>query len=270
MRWDAIGRGVTPRRRSLLAAALAPWPAAAQGFPARPLRIIVPFAPGGSGDITARLVGKYIEETTGQAVVVDNRPGANGVIGTMAVKQAAPDGYTLLLATTSTHSANPSTVRDLPYDPERDFTRSASSGRTGPTCWCGRTPLARRGGAGGGGQGEAGRRLLRPFQRVVARAGRAAERHGRDAAAGRAVPHHRRRLRRPAGRPARPHLRRYHRGRRVPAAGPGARAGDHPPGPLGPLARPAGAERDLAGFRADGLPRHRRPGRHAARGGAAG
>ena len=53
--------------------------------------------------------------------MVDNRPGANGVIGTMAVKQAAPDGYTLLLATTSTHSANPSTVRDLPYDPERDF-----------------------------------------------------------------------------------------------------------------------------------------------------
>ena len=81
----------------------------------------MPFAPGGSGDITARLVAKHIEEQTGQAVVVDNRPGANGVIGTMAVKQAPADGYTLLLATTSTHSANPSTVKDLPYDPERDF-----------------------------------------------------------------------------------------------------------------------------------------------------
>lgn len=108
------------RRRTLLATLL-PMPALAQGFPTRPIRIIVPFAPGGSGDITARLVAKYIEEQTGQGVVVDNRPGANGVIGTMAVKQAAPDGHTLLLATTSTHSANPSTVKDLPYDPERDF-----------------------------------------------------------------------------------------------------------------------------------------------------
>ncbi|MFC7541216.1 Bug family tripartite tricarboxylate transporter substrate binding protein [Siccirubricoccus deserti] len=95
-------------------------PALAQG-PQRSLRIIVPFAPSGSGDITARLIAQYIEGTTGQPVVVDNRPGANGVIGTMAVKQAAPDGLTLLLATTSTHSANPSTMRDLPYDPVKDF-----------------------------------------------------------------------------------------------------------------------------------------------------
>jgi tripartite-type tricarboxylate transporter receptor subunit TctC len=108
------------RRRTLFATLLAS-PAVAQDFPARPIRIIVPFAPGGSGDITARLVAKYLEEHTGQGVVVDNRPGANGVIGTMAVKQATTDGHTLLLATTSTHSANPSTVRDLPYDPERDF-----------------------------------------------------------------------------------------------------------------------------------------------------
>ena len=119
------------RRRTLLGAALAPWPALAQGFPTRPLRIIVPFAPGGSGDITARLVAKYVEETTGQPVVVDNRPGANGVIGTMAVKQAPADGHTLLLATTSTHSANPSTVRDLPYDPERDFTTIGFFGSNG-------------------------------------------------------------------------------------------------------------------------------------------
>ncbi|MBL6453936.1 tripartite tricarboxylate transporter substrate binding protein [Belnapia sp. T6] len=108
-----------PGRRALLAALTLPLPALAQ---ARPMRIIVPFAPGGSGDITARLVGRHIEATTGQPVVVDNRPGANGVIGTMAVKAAAPDGLTLLLATSSTHSANPSLVRDLPYDPERDFT----------------------------------------------------------------------------------------------------------------------------------------------------
>jgi len=110
-------------RRALLAglAASLPATAGAQDWPTRPVRIIVPFAPGGSGDITARMIGKHIEEKTGQAVVVDNRPGANGVIGTMAVKQAAPDGYTVLLATTSTHSANPSLLRDLPYDPQRDF-----------------------------------------------------------------------------------------------------------------------------------------------------
>ncbi|MCO6418587.1 tripartite tricarboxylate transporter substrate binding protein [Siccirubricoccus sp. KC 17139] len=115
-------------RRRALPLLLLPAPALAQP---RPLRIIVPFAPGGSGDITARLIGQHIEGTTGQPVVVDNRPGANGVIGTMAVKQAAPDGHTLLLATTSTHSANPSTVRDLPYDPLKDFTTIGFFGSNG-------------------------------------------------------------------------------------------------------------------------------------------
>jgi tripartite-type tricarboxylate transporter receptor subunit TctC len=114
------------RRRGLIAAAglaAAPAPARADtpAWPTRPVRIIVPFAPGGSGDITARLVGAHIEARTGQPAVVDSRPGANGVIGTVAVKAAAPDGYTLLLATTSTHAANPSLVRNLAYDPERDF-----------------------------------------------------------------------------------------------------------------------------------------------------
>ncbi len=90
-------------------------------YPDRPIRVIVPFAAGGSGDITARLVGAHIEARGGQPVVVDNRPGANGVIGCMAVKQAAADGHTLLLATTSTHAANPSLIRNLPYDPDRDF-----------------------------------------------------------------------------------------------------------------------------------------------------
>ncbi|MGH6645103.1 MAG: Bug family tripartite tricarboxylate transporter substrate binding protein, partial [Bradyrhizobium sp.] len=102
-------------RRSLLAliaSAFIPVEARAATYPSRPIRIIVPFGPGGSGDITARLIGKQIEEKTKQAVVIDNRPGANGIIGTMAVKTAEPDGYTVLLITTSTHAANMSLVRN--------------------------------------------------------------------------------------------------------------------------------------------------------------
>lgn len=112
------------RRRALLAMTLV-LPPAAQAqplWPNRPIRIIVPFAPGGSGDITARLVGAFLEQRTGQPVVVDTRPGANGVVGMMAAKQASPDGHTLVVATTSTHAANAAMMRDLPYDPERDFT----------------------------------------------------------------------------------------------------------------------------------------------------
>jgi tripartite-type tricarboxylate transporter receptor subunit TctC len=112
-------------RRSVLAltaAALLPASARAENYPSRAIKIIVPFGPGGSGDITARLIGKQIEERTKQAVVVDNRPGANGIIGTMAVKTSEPDGYTVLLITTSTHAANVSLVRNLSYDPAKDFT----------------------------------------------------------------------------------------------------------------------------------------------------
>jgi tripartite-type tricarboxylate transporter receptor subunit TctC len=112
-------------RRSVLAligGALAPVDAQAAVYPSRPIKIIVPFGPGGSGDITARLIGGQIEQRTGQSIVIDNRPGANGIIGTMAVKSAEPDGYTVLLITTSTHAANVSLVRNLAYDPAKDFT----------------------------------------------------------------------------------------------------------------------------------------------------
>jgi len=107
---------------ALIGSVLLPASARADHYPSRPIKIIVPFGPGGSGDITARLIGKQIEERTKQAVVVDNRPGANGIIGTMAVKTAEPDGYTALLITTSTHAANVSLVRNLSYDPAKDFT----------------------------------------------------------------------------------------------------------------------------------------------------
>jgi tripartite-type tricarboxylate transporter receptor subunit TctC len=121
---DSRGDAAFDRRSvlALIAAALMPPNASAAQYPSRPIKIIVPFGPGGSGDITARLIGKQIEDRTKQAVVIDNRPGANGIIGTMAVKIAEPDGHTVLLITTSTHAANVSLVRNLSYDPAADFT----------------------------------------------------------------------------------------------------------------------------------------------------
>jgi tripartite-type tricarboxylate transporter receptor subunit TctC len=81
----------------------------------------VPFAPGGSGDITARLIGAHIEARGGKPVVVETRPGGNGVVGMLAAKQAPADGHTLVVATTGTHAANAAMMRKPGYDPERDF-----------------------------------------------------------------------------------------------------------------------------------------------------
>jgi tripartite-type tricarboxylate transporter receptor subunit TctC len=114
-------------RRALLAvpalAALpAPFRAArADAWPSKAVRIVVPFAPGGSGDITARLVGKYMEDKTGQPFVVENKAGANGIVGVLSVKSSSPDGYTLMLATTSTNAANVHMYKSPGYDPEKDF-----------------------------------------------------------------------------------------------------------------------------------------------------
>ena len=119
------GVGGPVDRRSVLAligATLLPSMARAAQYPSRPIKIIVPFGPGGSGDITARLIGKQIEEKQSRRSSIDNRPGANGIIGTMAVKTAEPDGHTVLLITTCTHAANVSLVRNLSYDPAKDFT----------------------------------------------------------------------------------------------------------------------------------------------------
>jgi tripartite-type tricarboxylate transporter receptor subunit TctC len=84
-------------------------------------QIIVPFAPGGSGDIMARMLAQYMVEKAGITAVVDNKPGASGIIGVEAARAAPADGRTLLIATTSTHAANPSLFKKLPYDPEKDF-----------------------------------------------------------------------------------------------------------------------------------------------------
>ena len=96
-------------------------PAYAQStYPSRPIRVIVPLAPGGGSDYTARLIGARLTERFGQTVVVDNRPAASGIVGTDLVAKAAPDGYTLLLVF-STHAQSAQLFTRLPYDPIRDF-----------------------------------------------------------------------------------------------------------------------------------------------------
>jgi tripartite-type tricarboxylate transporter receptor subunit TctC len=103
-----------------LFAAIAPG-ASAQSFPSRGLRIVVPFAPGGSTDIFARLVGERLAVALGQPVVIDNRPGAGGNIGADAVAKAPADGYTLLMATTGVMAINQAMYRSMSYDAEKDL-----------------------------------------------------------------------------------------------------------------------------------------------------
>jgi tripartite-type tricarboxylate transporter receptor subunit TctC len=96
------------------AAILLPATALAQAYPTKPIRLIVPFSPGGTNDILARMVATHLGETLGQTMIVDNRPGFQGVIGTDLVAKAAPDGYTLLMAS-SAYTMNPVLIK-LPYD----------------------------------------------------------------------------------------------------------------------------------------------------------
>ena len=102
-------------------AALLLNPALAQIYPSKPVRLIVPFAAGGGNDNVARLVGKRLSDSLGQPVVVDNRPGAGGVVGAELAAKAAPDGYTLFLGGVGSHAINPNLHEKLPYDPVRDF-----------------------------------------------------------------------------------------------------------------------------------------------------
>ncbi len=112
----------TRRIPALLAACcLAAAPAAAQNFPVKPVRIVVPFAPGGANDVIARVVAQRLSEPLGQQVLVDNRGGAGGAIGADMVAKSAPDGYTLLLANPGPNAINPSLQPRTPYDPVRDF-----------------------------------------------------------------------------------------------------------------------------------------------------
>lgn len=90
-------------------------------WPARPIKMIVGFAPGGSTDVTARIIAQALSERLGQPVLIENRAGAGGNIGADAVAKADPDGYTLLMATSSTFAANPSLYKSLPFDVQKDF-----------------------------------------------------------------------------------------------------------------------------------------------------
>ena len=114
----------TERILPALLLALAAIPAAAQSpaaYPTRAVRVVVPFPPGGGTDIISRTVAQRLHESWGQGVVVDNRPGANGIIGTDLVAKAKPDGYTLGVVIAN-HAINPSLYPKLPYDTQRDFT----------------------------------------------------------------------------------------------------------------------------------------------------
>ena len=103
---------------ALLAGSL---PASAQPYPNRPLRIVVPFPPGGGTDIGTRIVAQKLQEAWGQAVIVENKPGAAGIVGTELTAKSAPDGYTFMMGNIGTHAINVSLYKKLAYDPVKDF-----------------------------------------------------------------------------------------------------------------------------------------------------
>jgi len=105
----------------LIALAAAAPPASAQGFPGRPVHLVVAYAPGGTGDIVARLISDRLAAALGQPVVVENRPGASGAIGTQSVVAAVPDGHTLLVGQTAEVAINQHWIKGLSYDPEKDL-----------------------------------------------------------------------------------------------------------------------------------------------------
>jgi tripartite-type tricarboxylate transporter receptor subunit TctC len=114
--WPIVACGL-----AAIACLAAPPPAGAQSFPSHPVKLVVPFPPGGSLDFAGRLIAQRLSEMWGQPVVVENKPGAGGNIGADLVAKAAPDGYTILLGALSTHAVNPNLYAKMPYDAVKDF-----------------------------------------------------------------------------------------------------------------------------------------------------
>lgn len=118
-----------PNRRALLCAAAAvttlcalPAAQAQNTYPNKPIRMVVPFAAGGATDVLARVIGQKMSAGLGQPIIIDNRPGAAGIIGTDAVAKAAPDGYTIVLGLSNSLMTNEFLYEKLPYDTQRDLT----------------------------------------------------------------------------------------------------------------------------------------------------
>lgn len=117
----------------LMAALAVPGTFAAEhdpSYPVRPIRLIIPFPPGGGNDTMARSIGAKLTDAWGQPIIFDNRPGANGLVACEIVARAAPDGYTLLMANVGSHAINPALYRKIPYDPVKDFAPVSLLGTT--------------------------------------------------------------------------------------------------------------------------------------------
>ena len=117
---SSLARAVSSCVAALLLSSTSPL-ALAQAYPSKPVRLIVPFPPGGATDIVGRLIAQKLTESWATQVIVDNRAGAGGTIGSDIAAKSPPDGYTILMGTSSTHAVAPSLYSKLPYDPTRDF-----------------------------------------------------------------------------------------------------------------------------------------------------
>ena len=116
-----FARGVAATLLIAAATLVAPQVASAQAYPTKPVRMVVPFPPGGSLDIAGRLIAQKLSEAWGQSVVVENKPGAGGNIGADLVAKSPADGYTILMGALSTHAVNPNLYKTMPYDAAKDF-----------------------------------------------------------------------------------------------------------------------------------------------------
>jgi tripartite-type tricarboxylate transporter receptor subunit TctC len=119
---------ILPRAMTLAVGLLTAAAALSQTYPSAPVTLIVPFAAGSGTDAVARIVGRKLSERLKQPVLIENKAGANAQIAAQLVARAKPDGYTLLMTTNTSHSANPSLFRNLSYDPIKDFTPIARVG----------------------------------------------------------------------------------------------------------------------------------------------